>query len=132
VYANAGHIYPMVWSDQATGAEEPNYLKVRGIPIGILPEWQAQSGRLVLSPGDTLLLASDGITEAMVSNKLLAPAKTVDGVLSTSRSMLKQDGLWQILQDEPKPLSLNHLLARIQADNPVQEDDQTILSLEVL
>jgi serine phosphatase RsbU (regulator of sigma subunit) len=68
----------------------------------------------------------------MVSNKLLATAKTVDGVLSTSRSMLKQDGLWQILQDEPKPLSLNHLLARIQADNPVQEDDQTILSLEVL
>ncbi|WP_414575048.1 SpoIIE family protein phosphatase [Anabaena sp. CCY 9402-a] len=132
VYANAGHIYPMVWSQQATKAEEPNYLKVRGIPIGILPEWQAQSGRLVLSPGDTLLLASDGITEAMVSNKFLSAAKTVDGVFPVSRSMLKQDGLWQILQDEPQPLSLNHLLACIQADNPVQEDDQTILSLEVL
>ena len=46
--------------------------------------------------------------------------------------MLNQQGLWQLLQTEPQPLSLNHLLARIQADNQVQEDDQTILSLEVI
>jgi serine phosphatase RsbU (regulator of sigma subunit) len=122
----------MVWSQQAKQAQEPNYLKVRGIPLGILPQWQAQSGRLVLNPGDILLLASDGITEAMVSNNVLSSVKTVDNILPASRSMLKQDGLWQILQDEAQPLSLNHLLARIQADNPVQEDDQTILSLEVL
>ncbi|MGH1392618.1 MAG: SpoIIE family protein phosphatase [Trichormus sp.] len=132
VYANAGHIYPMVWSQQAKQAQEPNYLKVRGIPLGILPQWQAQSGRLVLNSGDILLLASDGITEAMVSNNMLSSVKTVGEILPGSRSMLKQDGLWQILQDEVQPLSLNHLLARIQADNPVQEDDQTILSLEVL
>lgn len=132
VYANAGHIYPLIWSHKATVAGTPNYLKVRGIPVGILPEWQAPSGRLVLSPGDTLLLASDGITEAMVSNNLLPTAKTADSMPPASRSMLKQDGLWQILQDEPQPLSLNRFLARIQADNPVQEDDQTILSLEVL
>ncbi|WP_066379960.1 MULTISPECIES: SpoIIE family protein phosphatase [unclassified Anabaena] len=130
-YANAGHIYPLVWSRQATKVEPPNYLKVRGIPIGILPKWQAQSGHLVLAPGDTLLLASDGITEAMVSNNFLESAKSEGGVSPVSRFMLKQDGLWQILQTQAQPLSLNDLLARIQADNPVQEDDQTILSLEV-
>jgi serine phosphatase RsbU (regulator of sigma subunit)/FixJ family two-component response regulator len=131
-YANAGHIYPLVWSHQGTAAEQPNYLKVRGIPLGILPNWQAKSGCLFLAPGDTLLLASDGITEAMVSNNCLEAVKTVGGDSSVSRSMLKQDGLWQILQAQAQPLSLNHLLALIQADNPVQEDDQTILSLEVL
>ncbi|MEA5507075.1 SpoIIE family protein phosphatase [Halotia wernerae UHCC 0503] len=127
VYANAGHIYPLLWSRQSTVEAKPNYLKVRGIPLGILPQWQAQSGQLVLASGDTLLLASDGITEATVSNKLFKPEKAED-----SRSMLNQDGLWQLLQEELKPLSLNNLLARIQADNHVQEDDQTILSLEVL
>ncbi|WGV27541.1 SpoIIE family protein phosphatase [Halotia branconii] len=127
VYANAGHIYPMLWSHQSTVVEKPNYLKVRGIPLGILPQWQAQSGKLVLASGDTLLLASDGITEATVSNKLFK-AEKAEG----SRSMLNQEGLWQLLQEELKPLSLNNLLARIQEDNHIQEDDQTILSLEVL
>ncbi|NEU75198.1 SpoIIE family protein phosphatase [Hassallia byssoidea VB512170] len=132
VYANAGHIYPMHWTASANLAENPNYLKVRSIPLGILPKWQAQSGQLVLSAGDTLLLASDGITEAMVLNQTQLNNKTVDGTQPASHSMLNQEGLWQLLKSEPKPLSLNHLLARIQADNNVQEDDQTILSLEVM
>lgn len=131
VYANAGHIYPMHWTARANLAENPNYLKVRSIPLGILAKWQAQSGQLVLSAGDTLLFASDGITEAMVLNQTQFPKKTVDGK-PASHYMLNQEGLWQLLKTEPKPLSLNHLLARIQADNNVQEDDQTILSLEVM
>ncbi|WP_026100321.1 SpoIIE family protein phosphatase [Fortiea contorta] len=132
VYANAGHIYPLLWSNQDIKDGQPNYLKIRGVPLGILLNWQAKSGQLVLAPGNTLLLASDGITEAMVSNNLISSEKTDHHLQPVSRSMLNQDGLWQLLQQEPKPLSLNHLLARIQADNHVQEDDQTILSLEVL
>ncbi|MBD2607897.1 SpoIIE family protein phosphatase [Scytonema hofmannii FACHB-248] len=132
IYANAGHIYPMHWTAGANLAENPNYLKVRSIPLGILPKWQAQSGQLLLSSGDTLLLASDGITEAMVLNQTQLNKKTVDGTQPATHSMLNQEGLWQLLKSEPKPLSLNHLLARIQADNNVQEDDQTILSLEVM
>ncbi|MEH2334876.1 SpoIIE family protein phosphatase [Nostoc sp.] len=132
VYTNAGHIYPLLWSRQGALADNPNYLKVRSVPLGILPKWQAQSGRLVLAAGDTLLLASDGITEAMVSNNCDPSVEAGSSVESVNRSMLNQDGLWQLLQEEQQPLSLNHLLARIQADNHVQEDDQTILSLEIL
>ena len=121
----------MHWTASANLPENPNYLKVRSIPLGILPKWQAQSGQLVLSAGDTLLLASDGITEAMVLNQTQLNNKTVDGK-PASHYMLNQEGLWQLLKSEPKPLSLNHLLALIQADNNIQEDDQTILSLEVL
>ncbi|MBD0386074.1 MAG: SpoIIE family protein phosphatase [Nostoc sp. C3-bin3] len=132
VYTNAGHIYPLLWSRQGALADNPNYLKVRSVPLGILPKWQAQSGRLVLAAGDTLLLASDGITEAMVSNNCYSTVKTGTGVDLVNRSMLNQDGLWQLLQQEQQPLCLNDLLARIQADNHVQEDDQTILSLEIL
>jgi serine phosphatase RsbU (regulator of sigma subunit)/FixJ family two-component response regulator len=132
VYTNAGHIYPLLWSRQDALADNPNYLKVRSVPLGILPRWQAQSGRLVLAAGDTLLLASDGITEAMISNDSDLTVKTGSDVEEINRSMLNQDGLWQLLQQEEQPLSLNHLLARIQADNHVQEDDQTILSLEIL
>ena len=132
VYANAGHIYPIVCSHKNSEQDQPNFLKVRGIPLGILPDWQAKSGELVLAQSDTLLLASDGITEAQVSMKTNSEGKSSNGIQSATRSMLNQEGLWQLLLEQEKPLSLNKLLNRIHLDTEIQEDDQTILSLEVL
>jgi serine phosphatase RsbU (regulator of sigma subunit) len=133
VYANAGHIYPIVWSHHSLAtnqASEPDYLKVRGVPLGILPHWKAAAGSLQMSPGEVLLLTSDGITEATVSAD---PAAENNGSSTSGpRSMLQQSGLWQLLMQEQPPLDLNRLLSRIRSQNTIQEDDQTILSLEVL
>jgi len=135
IYANAGHIYPMVWSREVVSAHlaqgkpvtiEPNYLKVRGVPLGILPHWKAASGRTDLNSGEILLLTSDGITEATIHN-----AEPANGS-NQANAMLQQTGLWQLLIQEPSSLDLNDLLARIRSHNDIQEDDQTILSLEVL
>jgi serine phosphatase RsbU (regulator of sigma subunit)/CheY-like chemotaxis protein len=138
VYANAGHIYPLVWSRRAVAetvgmnseasAIEPNYLKVRSIPLGILPEWKAAAGSLDLKPGEVLLLTSDGITEATVAPSLLPQGNGVP----QSSSMLQQTGLWKLLTQTQDPLDLTQLLARIRSHNAIQEDDQTLLSLEVL
>ncbi|UBF26442.1 SpoIIE family protein phosphatase [Kovacikia minuta CCNUW1] len=141
VYANAGHIYPLVWSNHAIAkqatenghspAVEPNYLKVRGVPLGILPSWKAAAGSMELHPGEVLLLTSDGITEATVASM----NHNGNGASSTppaASAMLQQSGLWQLLLQEREPLDLNHLLSRIRSQNTIQEDDQTILSLEVL
>ncbi|MEM1250919.1 MAG: SpoIIE family protein phosphatase [Cyanobacteria bacterium P01_H01_bin.21] len=123
-YANAGHLYPMVWSQkrlmQDTGAPlQPTYLKEgQNVPLGILPRWQAKPGRLNLNEGDALLLTSDGITEAFV---------TVDG----QETMLNQGGLWQLLLEQTTGLILEHLLDRLNTKVDEQHDDQTILSLEV-
>lgn len=129
-YCNAGHVYPLVWSNSALESEnpdtvEPNFLKARGVPIGILPVWRGKAGQIDLQPGDMFLLTSDGITEATVT---LTDSSTGE----SNRVMLQQEGLWKLLQHEKGSLNLDNLLARIRADNPVQEDDQTILSLEVL
>lgn len=142
VYANAGHIYPMVWSYQLVAGQKamlvdkvtdgPNFLTTRGVPLGILPVWKGKAGNLTLSAGATLLLTSDGITEATLTHSVI-PAS--DGVAVTeggSGSMLRQEGLWQLLLQEPVPLDLANLLTRIREHTEIQEDDQTILSLEVL
>ncbi|MEM9246549.1 MAG: PP2C family protein-serine/threonine phosphatase, partial [Cyanobacteria bacterium P01_F01_bin.153] len=144
-YANAGHIYPMVWSQAAIAdgqpQPEPNYLKVRGVPLGILPVWKANLGTLVLEPGDAFLLASDGITEATVvgldvddnngGNSSAANGAPMAG--STSGHMLHQAGLWTLLKQQAnRPLSLDQLLADLHRYEKDQEDDQTILSLEIL
>lgn len=132
-FANAGHIYPIVWSHLEVKAQaasgstpvEPNFLKARGIPLGILPVWKGKSGAIDLKSGDVFLLTSDGITEATVMSKAVAGEEQ-------TRSMLQQEGLWELLIEEPGSFNLDNLLVHIRADNPVQEDDQTILSLEVL
>jgi serine phosphatase RsbU (regulator of sigma subunit)/CheY-like chemotaxis protein len=128
VYTNAGHIYPLVWSRQPISAGEaktsiaqPNSLTVRGVPLGILPVWQAPAGTITLQSGEVLLLTSDGITEA-----------TIADTAASSSGMLQQSGLWQLLNQEQDSLDLHKLLSYIQAHSQVQEDDQTILSLEVL
>jgi serine phosphatase RsbU (regulator of sigma subunit)/CheY-like chemotaxis protein len=132
IYANAGHIYPMVWASESTPtATEPEYLKIRGVPLGILPVWKAKAGTMVLNSGDVLLLASDGITEATISVQNAITAENLDQT-GENPAMLQQSGLWELLQQAPLPLNLNQLLVRIQAHNAVQEDDQTLLSLEVL
>ena len=135
VYANAGHIYPLVWSYKDVAKKidgvEPNFLKARGVPLGILPVWKGTPGELQLKPGEALLLASDGITEATVTQEDLTPGSG-NGSDPSQRFMLKQEGLWTLLTQEASPLDLTRLLDRVRGQNQVQEDDQTILSLEVL
>lgn len=128
-YANAGHIYPLVWSHRSVANSssevEPNFLKARGIPLGILPMWRGKTGTLELNSGDVFLLTSDGLTEATVTNP--------DSNLGLDEgAMLQQEGLWKLLTQEPDPLELERLLARVRELAQEQEDDQTILSLEVL
>lgn len=127
VYANAGHIYPLVWSYKDVAKKvngvEPNFLKARGVPLGILPVWRGTPGNLQLKPGEALLLASDGITEATVTQEDLTPGNG-NGSDPSQRFMLKQEGLWTLLTQETDPLNLTRLLDRIRGQNQVQEDDQ--------
>ncbi len=129
VYANAGHVYPIVWSHRDMVINQrrvkPTYLDIRGVPLGILPVWIAAAGTLQLSSGDVLLLTSDGITEATM------PICQSNGNSQGNSSMLNQEGLWAFLQQQPSELNLDHLLAYIHLPEGEQEDDQTILSLEV-
>ena len=133
VYANAGHIYPLVWSHKEVAARagkpteaevEHHFLKTRGIPLGILPVWKAKSGSVTLKSGDVFLLTSDGLTEATVTE--------IDSSGEEKSVMLQQEGLWKLLQLEPSPLDLSSVLNRVRGKTQEQEDDRTILSLEVL
>ena len=136
-FANAGHIYPMIWPHRkvveqyAQGgteavADKPNYLQSRGIPLGILPVWRGKVGSLELQPGDAFLLTSDGITEATIVRG------EESGLGFSSGKMLEQEGLWRLLQMQDAPLDLDRLLACVREHTQEQEDDQTMLSLEVL
>ncbi|HEY9702338.1 MAG TPA: SpoIIE family protein phosphatase, partial [Allocoleopsis sp.] len=132
--------YPLLWSQKklaeakTTSQQEiqlqPDFLKARGIPLGILPIWKGNTGNVTLNSGDVFLLTSDGITEATIMKPITDDFKS--GFDIPVGSMLKQEGLWQFLINESIPLDLTNLLNHLRQYSEDQEDDQTIVSLEVL
>ena len=129
LYANAGHLYPMKYSSNCADLSEPEYPTTRGIPLGIRSNWIAPTGDLTLASGDVFLLTSDGITEATMRD-----GQDLENLPGTDipTMMLQQSGLWKLLRKEGKTIDLKHLLQEIRNKTIAQEDDQTILSLEVL
>jgi phosphoserine phosphatase RsbU/P len=60
VYTNAGHYFPMLVRADGTFAR----LDAGGPVLGVLPEAVYQQAHILLTPGDRLVLFTDGLTEA--------------------------------------------------------------------
>jgi serine phosphatase RsbU (regulator of sigma subunit) len=61
-YINAGHPSPILIR-RSGNADEP--FTEGSFPVGLVPEAEYATARVKLEPGDTLVLFSDGVTEAM-------------------------------------------------------------------
>src|SRR5204862_2655823 len=59
-YTNAGHNAPFLV--RANG--EHSVLETGGVVLGVFPDWSYRHAQVDLTPGDRLVLFSDGITEA--------------------------------------------------------------------
>ena len=60
-YVNAGHLAPLVFR---AGQAQPLRLEEGGPVLGLLPGASYRQGRVVLEPGDTVVLYTDGAVEA--------------------------------------------------------------------
>ncbi len=61
-YANGGHNTPLVVHADGTSTELP---LTDGIALGVMPELPYRQGNVTLAYGDTVVLYTDGVTEAM-------------------------------------------------------------------
>ncbi|MFT5143936.1 MAG: sigma-B regulation protein RsbU (phosphoserine phosphatase) [Rhodothermales bacterium] len=111
-YANAGHNKPFVVL--ADGTIE--ILTLGGFVLGFLPSFQYQAAERVLSPGETLVIYSDGVTEAMNS----ASEQFDEERLYTLAKRYHRDGAPALVDR-----ILNHV--RAFAGEREQSDDITIL-----
>jgi sigma-B regulation protein RsbU (phosphoserine phosphatase) len=59
-YVNAGHVSPLLLHGDGRLERLPG----SGVPVGLLQEWGYEQFSACLSPGDTLVVVSDGIIEA--------------------------------------------------------------------
>lgn len=87
VYVNAGHNPPCVL--RSDGARE--YLETGGLVIGIVPAAEYAAGRATLAPGDSLVLFTDGITEATNPNDEMYGDERLEDLLVLHRHAPARD-----------------------------------------
>jgi sigma-B regulation protein RsbU (phosphoserine phosphatase) len=116
-YSNAGHNYPIIFSQ----GEKKCALESNGLVLGCMESANFDEDQLVISPGDLLLLYSDGVTEAMNKDEEeFGEIRLMD--------VIKQ--YWQ----EPSQTIVDKILEQVQMfshDSP-QIDDMTLLVLKRL
>jgi sigma-B regulation protein RsbU (phosphoserine phosphatase) len=101
-YCNAGHNPPLVYRTHPDGSEHVRWLQPTGAAIGLVEEFQFKDDAITLCSGDTLLLYTDGVTEARSpADEEFTPTRLVDFVKqSTHRSAAEVvRDLRRVLQD---------------------------------
>ena len=81
-YSNAGHEHPLLVSPDGSVA----LLKTGGIMLGAFEDFPFQEERVRMNPGDLLVIASDGITEAMDPNDRQFGAGQLEEVVVAHRT----------------------------------------------
>ena len=115
IYSNGGHNTPVIFHADGTTTELP---LTAGIALAVVPELDFEMNRVTLAPGDTMVLYTDGVTEAMNAKKeefemsrLLSVFE--DGPPTNAKEA--NDAIFQAVRDF--------------ADGTTQSDDITCLSL---
>jgi sigma-B regulation protein RsbU (phosphoserine phosphatase) len=109
-YSNAGHNPPLVFRKQGNGRDPICWLRPTGAAIGLVDEFQFRLEAAELSPGDMLLLYTDGVTEAInPQSEQFGEDRLVDVVRQASHLSARElvHVLRQILQEfsNGKPLA---------------------------
>lgn len=117
LYCNAGHDHPFLISE----TREQRRLGQGGVVLGILEEFPFTEEEVQLEPGDTLVIYSDGISEAM----------------NIEREMWGERKLEELLrerQGEPAERIIDHVVAAVKthAGACPQSDDLTIVVVKRL
>ena len=114
-YSNAGHNLPYVVGENVRTLSEAN-----GVVLGLFEGEKYTSAVEQLSMGETLLLYTDGVTEATDSEKHFFGEKRLEELLSSFRTSHAPDIVGYV----------SHALDEF-ADGSEQHDDITMLSLTV-
>jgi sigma-B regulation protein RsbU (phosphoserine phosphatase) len=127
LFTNAGHL-PLLWNHAGSGVWDwledhtPYAIDVAGLPLGLISGTTYAQTAVEISPGDTLLLYTDGITE---SRNEVGKELGREGLLAMVRGLT--------LSPMEGPVAFGHaLVARLkefQGSGP-QRDDETLVLIQ--
>lgn len=118
-YARAGHTPPLLKNPASSDGSVARLDAVGGIPLGVLDNTAFENATITLQPGQTLVMYTDGITEAM------SPRGEMFGVEGIERALEQCSG-------EPACV-VNSLTTALREheDGVRPADDQTIVAVKV-
>jgi len=102
LYCNAGHNPPLLVRHQPNGHEPVVWLKPTGAAVGLIEDYSITASAVKLDAGDTLLLYTDGITEANnPSGEMFGETRLAELVRNQAKSPAKElvRLIWQEVQD---------------------------------
>jgi len=117
IYANAGHLPPLLFRGSLGDFEE---LEVTGIALGVLCKMKYEERKIHLSPGDVLVLYTDGVTEAINSDIEQYGIDRLRSIVRREHRLSAQRIMNCILED----------ISRFSGDQP-QFDDITMIIAKV-
>jgi serine phosphatase RsbU (regulator of sigma subunit)/predicted ester cyclase len=115
-YANAGHTLPCCKRHDEDQTDE---LRVRGMPLGLMPGMLYEEKETILEPGDGVLLCTDGLVEAHNPQGEMFGTPRLRDILSERSE--GGNGLSAALMEE---------LESFTGEGGEQEDDITLLTLK--
>ncbi len=113
-YSNGGHNLPYYLHPDGVSPLE----NLGGRALGLVEQSPYASGRMILRPGDALLLYTDGVTEAMDMSETLYSDERLEQFLGTNRGSAARQIIGDLISD------VRHF-----AGEAPQSDDITILAL---
>src|SRR5215472_7995529 len=113
-YSNGGHNLPYYLHRDGVSPLE----NLGGRVLGLVQQSPYASGRMVLGPGEALLLYTDGVTEAMDSSETLYSVQRLERFLASNRGSSPRQMIGDLLSD-----------VRQFAGGAPQSDDITVLAL---
>lgn len=124
-YVNAGHNPPCVLRED--GSKE--YLRQGGLVIGIVPDANYEQGKARLTPGDDLVLYTDGITEAANPNGEMFGEERLEDLLVKHRRDSARDieervysGLRDFTAGASQADDLTMVVVKVEAGAPIDEE----------
>ena len=81
-FANAGHPTPLVYRKNSRKLEPMTLREGTGLPLGVMEGIVYSAHQIILEPGDTVIMFSDGITEAMDKSNNLIDLKAIEDALA--------------------------------------------------
>lgn len=114
-YCNAGHNPPLLFGN------EIRWLNSTSPAIGLVEEFQCDAAKLSLSPGDLLLLYTDGVTEANNASEEEFGAERLAAIAEQNPGISSRDMVTAVRR-----------VLREHTNGQPPEDDTTILAVRVL
>ena len=116
-FSNAGHDAPMLLH----GGGELERLQTGGIVLSILEDFPYEEGRITLTPGDLLVIYTDGITEAVNQHQELFGEERLVATIRSCR-------------DKSAREIIDHIIAaaKSHAGSVPQADDMTLIAIKRL